>query len=50
LALNIERVKMEKYRINDFLNMTWLRPEKVAWDATSSYLIGNELNNNEKIY
>jgi len=34
---------MDKYRIDDFLNMTWLRPENVVWDARASSLIGDEL-------
>ncbi|CUU87374.1 hypothetical protein [Campylobacter hyointestinalis] len=31
------------YRIDDFLNMTWLRPENVVWDCIASSLIGSEL-------
>jgi len=36
---------MKNYRVDDFLDMTWLRPENVVWDSAASYLIGNELIN-----
>lgn len=34
---------MDKYRIDDFLNMTWIRPENVVWDSVASSLISDEL-------
>lgn len=41
---------MKDYRIDDFLNMTWLRPENVVWDSMASFLISNELlKDNKKI-
>jgi hypothetical protein len=30
-------------RLDDFLNMTWLRPENVVWDAAAARLIGPAL-------
>lgn len=40
---------MSTYRIDDFLNMTWLRPENVVWDSVASSLIGKELLNGNRI-
>lgn len=34
---------MTKLNMEEFLYMTWLRPENVVWDTIASYLIGEEL-------
>ena len=40
---------LEEYRVEEFLYMSWLRPENVVWDSVGSKLIGATLSADQNI-